>query len=167
MENALVFVKPESLGRQFEVFTYFDYCLFMQFGNFERTLPTSLLCPVPADLIRKHYAHIKEGFPEVYEEMVRTFSRGGIALRAYRGEEGLVVSAREVLGFKDPEKADKKSVRGKFSNDSLEVALSKGRAVRNVMHVSESPEEGIAELERFREFVFNRDKTLNVLYCSR
>jgi nucleoside diphosphate kinase len=99
--------------------------------------------------------------------MIRTFSSGGIALRAYRGREGLIVSARGVLGATDPKKAEKCTVRARFSDDSLETALREGRAVRNVMHVSGSPEEGIAELERFRKFILNGDKTLYVPYCSR
>ncbi|HJX49987.1 MAG TPA: nucleoside-diphosphate kinase [Candidatus Nanoarchaeia archaeon] len=167
MENAVVFVKPEFLDKQIEIFTYFDMQLFMNFGSFDRTLPTSLVRPVPRNLIAEHYSHIKVSHLDVYEEMVRTFSGGGIALRAYRGRDGLILSARRVLGETDPKKAGKDTIRGGFSDDSLELALSEGRAVRNVMHVSGSPEEGITELERFKKFIFSGDKTLYVWYCLR
>jgi nucleoside diphosphate kinase len=166
MERALAFVKTEHLDRWCEIFGFFDERLWQEFGNFERGLPSVFLLP-PARLIAEHYAHIKGVAPKVYEDVINVFSKGGIVVREYRGRDGMILAARGVLGNTDPQKAEMGTVRRVYSTDSLAVALAEGRAVRNVMHVSGSPEEGIAELERFRKFVFSGDKTLYVSYCLR
>ncbi|MCL5675381.1 MAG: nucleoside-diphosphate kinase [Candidatus Marsarchaeota archaeon] len=53
--------------------------------------------------------------------------------------------ARKICGATEPRKADPGSIRGMYASDSYSLADIKKRSVRNLIHVSESPE--IAEKE--------------------
>lgn len=61
--------------------------------------------------------------------------------------EDAVKLVRKLTGFTDPSKADKGTIRGDLSKDSIIKANSDGRAVHNLVHASGDPEEAKREIE--------------------
>lgn len=56
---------------------------------------------------------------------------------------------RKISGPTMPYQADMGTIRGDFSNDSPAVANAEKRAVANVLHASETPEEALHEIEHW------------------
>jgi len=56
---------------------------------------------------------------------------------------------RKIAGSTMPSDADMGTIRGDFSNDSAALANSEKRAVMNLMHASETPEEAKHEIEHW------------------
>ncbi len=87
-------------------------------------------------LLREHYAHVasKPFYPEIESFM---HSRP-VIMMALRGDN-IVQRVRDLLGPTDSKKAAKGTIRGDFGTDMM----------RNVVHASDSVENGQAELARF------------------
>lgn len=144
-EISLTFIKPPFLSQSDEIWDFLDEKLkvrFVKFGHGHVYVPRSVF--------EEHYAHVSK-YP-FFEGMVNELASEGINICAYGGE-GIVSDIRRVLGPTDPSKAGKDTIRGRFSNDVLEVALSQGRVVKNVMHASGSVEEGEIEFKRFAHYI--------------
>ena len=88
------------------------------------------------EVLRDHYAHLadKPFFPEIQGFMQ---SSPVIAL-AMRGENA-ITRVRDMVGPTDSTVAEKGSIRGDFGQDKM----------RNVVHASDSVENGQTELKRF------------------
>jgi len=153
MEQSLAFIKPEFIGQTVEIIDYFDSFLSKRV-KFQRSFP---LVIIPSEeLISQHYSGIRERFPDIFGYTVREFSRGLLAVCVYRGDSGMIKEGRYILGPTDPKKAEQWQVRGRFCNDSMEVSLSEGRAVKNAMHFSGTAEEGEVEVARFLPLFHNK-----------
>ena len=61
---------------------------------------------------------------------------------------------RKICGPTMPYKAEMGTIRGDFSNDSPALANAEKRAVANIVHASETPEEAVHEIEHW----FGNDK---------
>ena len=88
------------------------------------------------DILREHYAHLadKPFFPESQEFMQ---SSPVIAL-AMRGDNA-ITRVRDMVGPTDSTIAEKGTIRGDLGQDKM----------RNVVHASDSVENGQSELKRF------------------
>lgn len=88
------------------------------------------------ELLREHYAHVanKPFYPEI-EAFMR---ERPVIMLALKGDNA-VQRVRDLLGPTDSRKAAKGTIRGDFGTDMM----------RNVVHASDSPENGLAELARF------------------
>lgn len=89
----------------------------------------------PAQL-REHYAHVasKPFYPDIEAFM----SRRSVIVVALEGD-GVVNKVRDLLGPTDSKKAAKGTIRGDFGTDMMV----------NVVHASDSPENGLTEIARF------------------
>ena len=87
-------------------------------------------------LLREHYAHVasKPFYPEIESFMA---SRP-VIMMALQGDN-VVQRVRDLLGPTDSKKAAKGTIRGDFGTDMM----------RNIVHASDSVENGQAELKRF------------------
>ena len=155
-EECLVFIKPEFIWNRENIWRTLDALVLPYFGPFERTEGEMLWHP-SRELLAAHYAHIAEPFPRIYSDMLRTFPEGGLHVRVYRGEEGLIDALRYHIGDTNPRKAEEGTIRFMFSDDDLIVAKGQGRAVHNVVHASGNPKEGRVEVARFRPYLKNFD----------
>ena len=88
------------------------------------------------EILREHYAHLadKPFFPEIQGFMQ---SQPVVAL-AMRGENA-ITRVRDMVGPTDSTIAEKGTIRGDFGQDKM----------RNLVHASDSVENGQAELKRF------------------
>jgi nucleoside-diphosphate kinase len=87
-------------------------------------------------LLREHYAHVasKPFYPEIESFM----GSRPVIMMALRGEN-IVQRVRDLLGPTDSRKAAKGTIRGDFGTDMM----------RNIVHASDSVENGQAEIARF------------------
>ena len=130
MEETLVLLKPDCLkGRKCgEVFKRFEEAGFDVFGVKMMRLSDKIL--------REHYAHLadKPFFPEIQGFM----QSSPVVALAMRGENA-ITRVRDMVGPTDSTVAEKGTIRGDFGQDKM----------KNVVHASDSVENGQAELKRF------------------
>lgn len=104
---------------------------------------------VSENLILKHYEEVIQKVNQAYfkEAILKTFvGKKVIVLEITKDVEHLVEEVRTLVGATDPVKADIKSIRGQFKDDSLEVAMKEKRTLRNLIHASDSVENAKIEM---------------------
>ena len=130
MEETLVLLKPDCLeGRKCgEVLKRFEEAGFDVLGVKMMRLSDKIL--------REHYAHLadKPFFPEIQGFM----QSSPVVALAMRGENA-ITRVRDMVGPTDSTVAEKGTIRGDFGQDKM----------KNVVHASDSVENGQAELKRF------------------
>ena len=130
MEETLVLLKPDCLeGRKCgEVLKRFEEAGFDVFGVKMMRLSNEIL--------REHYVHLadKPFFPEIQGFM----QSSPVVALAMRGENA-ITRVRDMVGPTDSTVAEKGTIRGDFGQDKM----------KNVVHASDSVENGQAELKRF------------------
>ena len=130
MEETLVLLKPDCLeGRNCgEVLKRFEEAGFDLFGV--------KMMRLSDEILREHYAHLadKPFFPEIQGFM----QSSPVVALAMRGENA-ITRVRDMVGPTDSTVAEKGTIRGDFGQDKM----------KNVVHASDSVENGQAELKRF------------------
>ena len=130
MEESLVLLKPDCLeGRKCgEVLKRFEEAGFAVFGV--------KMMRLSDEVLREHYAHLTDlpFFPEI-QGFMQSSPVVAIALRG----DSAIGRIREMVGPTDSTVADKGTIRGDFGQDKM----------HNVVHASDSVENGQVELKRF------------------
>ena len=130
MEESLVLLKPDCLEDRKcgEVLKRFEEAGFEVFG--------AKMMRLSDEILREHYAHLTDlpFFPEI-QGFMQSSPVVAIALRG----DSAIGRIREMVGPTDSTVADKGTIRGDFGQDKM----------RNVVHASDSVENGQAELKRF------------------
>ena len=130
MEESLVLLKPDCLeGRKCgEVLKRFEEAGFAVFGV--------KMMRLSDEVLREHYAHLTDlpFFPEI-QGFMQSSPVVAIALRG----DSAIGRIRAMVGPTDSTVADKGTIRGDFGQDKM----------HNVVHASDSVENGQAELKRF------------------
>ena len=130
MEESLVLLKPDCLeGRKCgEVLKRFEEAGFEVYGV--------KMMRLSDEILQEHYAHLTDlpFFPEI-QSFMQSSPVVAIALRG----ENAIAHIREMVGPTDSTVADKGTIRGDFGQDKMQ----------NVVHASDSIENGQAELKRF------------------
>ena len=130
MAESLVLLKPDCLeGRKCgEVLKRFEEAGFEVYGV--------KMMRLSDEILQEHYAHLTDlpFFPEI-QGFMQSSPVVAIALRG----ENAIAHIREMVGPTDSTVADKGTIRGDFGQDKMQ----------NVVHASDSIENGQAELKRF------------------
>jgi len=130
MEETLVLLKPVCrVGRKCgEVLKRFEEAGFEVYGV--------KMMRLSDEILQEHYAHLTDlpFFPEI-QGFMQSSPVVAIALRG----ENAIAHIREMVGPTDSTVADKGTIRGDFGQDKMQ----------NVVHASDSIENGQAELKRF------------------
>lgn len=129
-QQTLIFIKPDAVDRAEEIFSLLD-----QHGT---RVQTVALDSTPREDMEAHYAPHREKF--FFDYVVGEFVGQPLVLALYEGED-VIEKMKTAIGPTDPAKAPDDTIRGKFSDDSLDTAVSEKRGVRNAIHRSDSPEE--------------------------
>lgn len=105
---------------------------------------------VHEELILKHYEEVIAKVNQDYfkEAILKTFvNQMVIALEITKDSLNLIQEVRDLVGITDPMKADPKSIRGMYKDDSLEVSMREKRVLRNLIHASDSIENAAQEMK--------------------
>src|SRR3990167_101806 len=86
--------------------------------------------------------------PNVREWLVDFMTKAPLVKMVVQGVHA-VDMVRKIAGDTMPYKADMGTIRGDFSNDSPALANKEKRAVANILHASETPEEAEHEIEHW------------------
>ena len=130
MEKTLIIFKPDAMGKRIvgTVLSRFEAAGFDVIGcKMARLTP---------GVLRAHYAHVAD-LP-FYPEIEAFMSSRPVIMIALQGDN-VVQRVRDLLGPTDSRKAAKGTIRGDFGTDMM----------TNVVHASDSVENGQAELARF------------------
>lgn len=130
MERTLILVKPDGVQRGLigEIIARFERRGLKLIGM--------KFMQMSEDLARSHYA-VHEGRP-FYESLVTYITSGPVVAMAWEGNEA-ILAARSTIGSTKPVEAAAGTIRGDLG---MEVG-------RNLVHGSDSPENGIKEVELF------------------
>ena len=130
MEKTFVIFKPDCMAQRHvgNVLARFEAAGFDVIGCKMTRLDPKLL--------REHYAHVatKPFYPEIEQFM----SSRPVIMVALQGDN-IVQLVRDLLGPTDSRKAAKGTIRGDYGTEMM----------KNVVHASDSVENGKAELARF------------------
>ncbi|MDP3073225.1 MAG: nucleoside-diphosphate kinase [Opitutaceae bacterium] len=130
MQRTFVIFKPDAMDKRVvgAVLSRFEAAGFDVIGcKMARLTP---------DLLRQHYAHVAD--KPFYPEIEKFMSSRPVILLALQGINA-VQRVRDLLGPTDSRKAPKGTIRGDYGTEMM----------KNVVHASDSVENGKAELARF------------------
>ena len=165
-ERSLVIIKPDAVQRSLmgEVIRRIERTG-LKFVAFKFVVPTEDQC-------WKHYAKDDEwflkkgirivedrkaqGLPLEKEVMdygkdiilanVKFFTAGPVLAMVVEGNQSVSI-VKKLVGGTEPTTSDVGTLRGDFTLDSYALASIDGRAVRNLVHCSDSPEEAEREIQ--------------------
>jgi nucleoside-diphosphate kinase len=141
MERTLIIAKPDAIQRGLigEIVSRFERKGLKLLGIKMMTLDSAILAA--------HYAHLTD--KPFYKGLEEFMKSSPVVVMAWEGFE-CVNSVRTLVGATNPREADAGTIRGDFS-------IGTGR---NLIHASDSPENGREEVTRFfkKEELFDYDK---------
>ena len=165
-QRTLVLVKPDAMNRGLagEMISRFEKAGF--------TFADIKLVHVTKELAGKHYHIDDEDYlrsigqksldagddvPDlvamgrtIITAMCEFLSSRPIIAMILEGEEA-IPEVRKIVGFTNPIKAEKGSIRGDFGEDDILTANKEGRPVYNLVHASGNPEEAEEEISLWFE----------------
>lgn len=92
------------------------------------------------------FASLIEAGQSVQDSLAQYLSCGPIVAIVLQGANA-VAHVRRLMGSTDPSKADIGTIRGDFTIESIDLANTYDRTVRNLAHSSESAEEAAREIK--------------------
>jgi nucleoside-diphosphate kinase len=130
MERTLILIKPDGVQRGLmgEII-----------GRFERRglkLAGMKFIQMSRELAERHYA-VHKGRP-FYADLVTYITSGPVVAMAWEGKDA-IKAARNTIGATNPAEADAGTIRGDLG---MEIG-------RNLVHGSDSPENGVKEMNLF------------------
>ena len=138
MERTLIILKPDALKKGVEN----DVLDIIRSNGLEIE---HVKGPIALDRgrVEEHYAVHRDRpfFQNVVDYMV-----SGHTMPAIVKGENAVARVREIIGSTVPAEADPNSIRGMYSDDTMEQANAEGRAIQNIIHASGNIEEANAEI---------------------
>lgn len=143
-QRTFVMIKPDHFLLAYDIFRELD-----QHGN---RINVAHVNKVPQKLIEDHYIpHKGKSF---YKYMTRSFVNRSIWIAIYEGNN-IIQKLIDIIGPTDPSKAPQNTIRGRFSEDTLQTAIDEQRPVKNVIHRSDSVEEAKREIQVWQEYLGN------------
>lgn len=92
----------------------------------------------------------------ILETLKKYMTSGPVIVMVWQGLHAVKIS-RKIVGGTEPFTSDVGTIRGDFVMDSYQLADTDGRAVRNLIHASGSPEEAENEIKHW----FNDGELIN------
>ena len=137
IQRSLVLLKPDAVQRGImgNIMTRFE--------NAGLKVVGIKMVRVDRDFSKKHYAdHVEKPFYKGLEEFIVEGPLVALALEGIHAVETI----RKMVGATEPKKAAPGTIRGDFAHHSYDYADKKGIAIKNLIHASDSPENGKKEL---------------------
>ncbi|MBS3987018.1 MAG: hypothetical protein KGZ38_05775 [Erysipelothrix sp.] len=142
MKSTFVMLKPDALSRNLV-----DLIL-LEFKQAGYTIVRKQLKTVDESTILAHYDEVisRVQLPHFRERILETFVNQDVVIAEITKDDDVVNSVRTFIGKTNPKEADPSSIRGKFGEDDMNVAIKEGRLVQNLVHASDSDESAQSEL---------------------
>ncbi|MFH0870199.1 MAG: nucleoside-diphosphate kinase [archaeon] len=147
IEQTLILVKPEHVP--------FAFQLLYELDKIGTRVKDGYIAHVPRELIEKHYAvHLGQSH---YPRLLKQFTGLPVVGAIYEGEN-IIQEFMDEIGNTFPNLAAPRTVRHRFSNDSREIATLEDKAVRNVLHRSDDPQNAISEIRLWSPYLNGLDE---------
>ena len=142
MKSTFIMLKPDALQRNLV-----DLIL-LEFKQAGYTIVRKQLKTVDESTILAHYDEVisRVQLPHFRERILETFVNQDVVIAEITKDDDVVNSVRTFIGKTNPKEADPSSIRGKFGEDDMNVAIKEGRLVQNLVHASDSDESAQSEL---------------------
>lgn len=161
-QETLVLIKPDAMNRHLvgEILSRFEA------GNLD--FVDVKMIQVTRELAETHYQFDNEDYlrsigqksadagdqiddlvaqgRKVINAMCEFLTSRPILAMILEGEEA-IPAVRKIVGFTDPSRADKGTIRGDYGEDNILEANKEGRPVYNLVHASGNPEEAVSEIK--------------------
>ena len=140
-EKTLVLIKPDAMAKRLAGNVITDLY------NLDLKMIGLKLVNVKRELAEKHYWDISEKHgPEVFEKLIKHITgelhdNENVIAIVYKGDNA-IKKIRDAAGKTHPEKADFKTIRGKYGRVNSETDC-----FENIIHASNSPENGEREIQ--------------------
>lgn len=130
-ELTLVMLKPDCLQRDLttEVINMIASQLPITILAYRRKM-------VDASEIIAHCEGLLNRIGSMKEPLLKKYVGKEVILLILRGQQ-VIDSVNHLIGYSDPRNASADSIRGKYCNDSFELADKEGRVVDNLIHSSD------------------------------
>jgi len=142
IERTLVLIKPDGVNRglSMEILSRFEKVglkiVGLKFTHVERTFA------------EKHYTYediaVRHG-EEIRNQLLDYITEGPVVAAVIEGVKA-VETVRKLCGSTEPTAAAPGTIRGDYCHHGYDFCNAVGKAVRNVVHASASPEEGQQEV---------------------
>lgn len=83
---------------------------------------------------------------EIIGKLVKFMIAGPVVIMTVEGNQSVAI-VKKLVGSTEPTTSDVGTIRGDLTLDSYVLADSDGRAVRNIIHCSDKPEEALREIQ--------------------
>jgi uncharacterized protein (TIGR00661 family) len=100
-------------------------------------------------LARKFYSDLEDRVPEsVFKSLLDYMCSDKVLLIVWKGKH-VINRVRKLCGPTDPAVASSDTIRGRYSDDDLEMEKSRGKAVKNIIHSSSNRRDSQREIGFF------------------
>ena len=87
---------------------------------------------------KNFYSHLKTKIhPKIYDNIIEYMTSGKVVICILEGENASQ-KVRQMCGPTNPKKAPKGTIRGDFGEEDMEETTRKKKAIKNIIHSSES-----------------------------
>lgn len=142
--RTFIMLKPDAIEKNLEG----DILAFFKSYGIEVVRWNTVV--VDESLIINHYQEIidKLNMPDFPNRIRKYFVGKTVRIFEMESKENNVVAkVRELIGATDPTKAGPDTIRGKYSDDSMDIAKQEQRLVHNLIHASDSDENAQKEID--------------------
>jgi len=137
-QKTLVIIKPDGLMKSL------TGNIISKLSETKLKIVGAKVLKVPRELAEKHYAHLKESRPKVYEETINyimgKYHTDRVFVLVYKGKNA-IEKVRQIAGVTNPEDAQPITIRGKYGRINSRTGV-----FENVIHASDSPESAEKEI---------------------
>jgi len=135
-QQTLVLIKPDGLSKSL------TGNIITELADTDLILVGSKVVQVTKELAEEHYQHLKEEkfFDELISYIMGKYHVKRVLALVYQGEHA-TKKVRDVVGSTNPEKAEPKTIRGKYGRVTTEGVFE------NVIHASENEKEAEREIK--------------------
>jgi nucleoside-diphosphate kinase len=141
MERTLAIIKPDGMKHQDEILR--------RINNAGLKIVRSKVTVIKPKAAAQFYKHVQLDYGEIiYQSLIQYITEGPIMPLVIEGENAVQIM-RKITGFRDPERAEKGTIRGDLGTDKMRIADSENRSTRNLIHASGTIKEAENEIKFF------------------
>lgn len=146
-EQTLIIIKPDAMKKKLasEIL-----------GRFEQnglSVKEFSIIRLNKEFVSKFYSHLNNKIPQKKLDSIHDFMTSYKVMAVILEGENAIKKVRELVGPKDPAKAQKGTIRGDFSDDVMAERDKRNEAVQNAVHASGNIEEAQKEISMIKEFI--------------
>lgn len=140
-EKTLAIIKPDGMKHKSEIFRRISLTGLKIANQRKET--------IKREIAEKFYIHVKGAKGDkIYQSLIDYMTEDKVMAILLQGENA-VQRLRQITGHKDPERAEKGTIRGDLGTDKMRIADAEQRTTRNLIHSSGSVEEAQKEIKFF------------------